>query len=159
MVHILNWSWYQVSKTSIVTWFSSLTSLKWFSKPKMNVRFKSLNFAKQKLITEYVFTVLLCSFQFRKQCFLFHFQMALWCLTLPSWGRADGVQKHVRSWNTTAFLFYEKSAANGFPVQMSHFTVSSEKTGLTNGGLYAWDTTCHGRKDSLVCTCTRSQGW
>lgn len=45
-----------------------------------------------------------------------------------------------------------------FPVQMSYFTFSWVKTGLTNGGLYACDMTCRGRKDSLVCTCARSQG-
>lgn len=51
-------------------------------------------------------------------------------------GRAQGMQKQASPWGTRACLFYEKSA-NSSPVQMSYFTFSLVKTGVTNGSLYA----------------------
>lgn len=65
--------------------------------------------------------------------FLINSRLALQCLTPLGWG----VLKECKSpWETRASLFYEKSA-NSFPVQMSCFTFSLVKTGVTNGSLYA----------------------
>lgn len=138
MVCILNWPWYWVTKTNIVTRFSSL-SFSHFSKLKMDVHFLKAwisDFKNQKLIKDVCKSVCVFLPVLKSIVVSLSTPDGTAVLNTTPLGRAEGMQKQASPWETRACLFYEKSA-NCFPVQMSYFTFSLVKTGVTNGSLYA----------------------